>query len=179
MAKGGARPRSGPAPDPNALHRQRDGKEWTRLPTRREGETPEWPLEVPPPSMSERALWNRLWTMPQALVWEADRCHDLVALYVRVAIEALQERAQVPVRNQAKQLSTELLLTPQSLLSARYVIAGTDDDAAIQAAITRHPAGRAHAGRPRSARERFEVVANPGPVEPEDEESEDAGSEPE
>ena len=45
MAKGASQ-RSGPPPDPNALHRERDGDTWTTLPkSGREGPIPEWPLE--------------------------------------------------------------------------------------------------------------------------------------
>jgi hypothetical protein len=43
--KGGARARSGPAPDPNALRRERDGNTWIDLPAEgRAGPPPEWPL---------------------------------------------------------------------------------------------------------------------------------------
>jgi hypothetical protein len=43
--KGGARARSGPPPDPQALRRDRDGKNWIVLPAAgRDGPAPEWPL---------------------------------------------------------------------------------------------------------------------------------------
>lgn len=130
--------------------------------------------------MPEEAMWIRLWKMPQALVWEADRSHDLVALYVRTMIEAMQPGARDPARNQARYLSAELLLTPSALLSARYVIAGSEEDSALQASITRHPAGsKGHAGRPRSARDRFQVVPDAGPEESQEEDQSDAPAEPE
>lgn len=47
MPRGGARPVSGPPPDPNALRRDRpsDQATWTTLPAEgRTGEPPEWPL---------------------------------------------------------------------------------------------------------------------------------------
>lgn len=47
MPRGGARVNSGPAPDPNALRRDRkqDRDGWTTLPAKgREGATPPWPL---------------------------------------------------------------------------------------------------------------------------------------
>jgi hypothetical protein len=160
----------------NALHRARDGKEWTRLPAAgRTTEPPDWPVEVSEPSVAELHLWNRLWTMPQALVWEADRCADLVAFYVRTYLEAMKPGAGAQARTFVKQLSTELLLTPQALLSARYVIEGSADDQALTASVSRHPAGsgRGHQGRPPSARDRFTVVPT-GPVtgDPEDEDDE-------
>lgn len=177
MARGGARNRSGPAPDPNALHRARDGKEWTRLPAAgRTASPPDWPAEVTEPDIAELALWNRLWAMPQALVWEADRCHDLVAFYVRTYLEAMKPHAGAQARTFVKQLSSELLLTPASLMSGRYVVEGSAEDEAIQAAVSRHPAGsgRGHQGRPTSARDRFHVVpAGPGPDEDEDADDEE------
>lgn len=45
MPRGGARLRSGPPPDMNALRRERDGKDWTKLPAAgRTGDPPPWPL---------------------------------------------------------------------------------------------------------------------------------------
>src|SRR5690606_10612763 len=87
MPKGGARTRSGPPPDPNALRRARDASEWTVLPAAgRQGPPPEWPL--PTSSRRERDVWAELWTRPQAVVWERQRQHHEVALYVRRLVEA-------------------------------------------------------------------------------------------
>lgn len=45
MAKGGARARSGPPPQFDALRRDRDRRDWIVLPAEgRDGPTPEWPL---------------------------------------------------------------------------------------------------------------------------------------
>jgi hypothetical protein len=45
MPKGGARTKSGPQPDPNALRRERDQGEWIELPPEgRSGPVPAWPL---------------------------------------------------------------------------------------------------------------------------------------
>lgn len=53
MPKGGARARSGPAPDPNALPRVRDKGEWKVLPKEgRTGTPPQWPL---PPDVRAQA----------------------------------------------------------------------------------------------------------------------------
>lgn len=69
MPKGGARARSGPAPDPNALRRERDVGEWTILPADgRPGSAPEWPLRGQ--SDREVELWDAMWSKPQALMWE-------------------------------------------------------------------------------------------------------------
>lgn len=46
MGHGGARTRSGPPPDPNALRRSRDGKDWVKLRPEGRGDkpVPDWPL---------------------------------------------------------------------------------------------------------------------------------------
>jgi hypothetical protein len=125
------------APSVFALKRNRDGKEWTRLPAHgRLAEAPEWPDEAPPARDNEIVLWRRLWTLPQAIVWEADHSHDMVALYVRTFLEAMQHRAGAHARTFTKQLAGELLLTPSALAQGRYVIQGTDEDKAIQDALS-------------------------------------------
>jgi hypothetical protein len=176
---GGARPNSGPAPDPLALNRQRDGKEWTHLPSAgRLAPAPEWPDDVPEPSPAELLRWRTLWAMPQALVWEADRVSDQVALYVRVYVEAMQPGALGGTRTLAKQLQNELLLTVPSMLSARYVVKGTSESDAIEAAMAgNHPATVTPIQGGGSAKSRFTVVEvgpDPSAVAPsEGEEDED------
>ena len=68
MAKG-ASSRSGPAPDPNALRRDRDGETWLTLPAEgRKGKAPAWPLSKA--TARESKLWTSEWKRPQALQWE-------------------------------------------------------------------------------------------------------------
>jgi len=170
MVKGGARPHSGPAPNLNALARNRDGADWTRLPaTGRQGDIPEWPVEVDEPSLKEIALWRRLWRMPQAIVWEADQAHNTVALYCRVWIRSMEEYAQGTIITHAKTLATELMLTPDSLTRGKYVIKGTKEDAAITAAMAQHPAVAGSTGSgemPVAAKNRLFVV--PAEMQPEE-----------
>jgi hypothetical protein len=181
---GGARAYSGPAPDPNSLNRARDGKEWTHLPKAgRLDPAPEWPDDVPEPTPAELLRWRTLWAMPQALVWEADRVFDQVAMYVRVYVEAMQPNALGGTRTLAKQLQNELLLTVPSMLSARYVVKGTAESEAIEAAMAGTAAGTVTqfpGGQP-SAKDRFTVVPT-GPdssavaaSEDDDDEDDDAG----
>lgn len=79
----------GPAPDPNAIRRDRpsDQATWTTLPEKREGPAPDWPFED---GMSgrEAALWNALWSLPQAVVWERDQRVIEVALHVETLVDA-------------------------------------------------------------------------------------------
>lgn len=207
MTSGGARARSGPAPDPNALRRTRDAKEWIKL--KREGRgdvpAPEWPLEPPPEIAAlielyeqrvldlredwlaaedkrtasslgkklaaaeesltimrsreskreeqELALWAKLWTYPQAVVWEADFQHLNVAMYVRSYLEAARPDAKATNRTLARQYADILLLTEPSLHAHKYVIdveiqGATDPDLVATSAGQNKPA----APRPGGAR---------------------------
>lgn len=162
MASGGARLRSGPAPDPNALRRDRDGKDWVKLPHEgRTGDTPAWPEEIPEPSVAELAHWARLWKMPQALIWEADRVHDNVALYVRTFAECAATDGSVGRRTLLRQMGDALLLSIPALHAARYTIAPpvVDPDAeAREASKERHPAGKARTPKTGGARALLSVV---------------------
>ena len=82
MAKGGARTRSGPAPDPLALRRERDAGEWTELPAAgRDGPVPDFPLVQP--LARELEIWAAQWVRPQALMWERNGQQLEVALFAR------------------------------------------------------------------------------------------------
>lgn len=151
MPKGGARTRSGPPPDPNALT-SKDG--WTVLPTSgRPGRAPAWPLH-PGPTARERQVWNRVWKKPQALLWELRGQEDLVGLYVRRFVEAEQRDTKVTLSTLVRQLADELLLTNGALLRERIKI-GTPSakTAAAQATPT--------SGRP-TAKDRLTLVAGGG-----------------
>lgn len=129
MPKGGARVRSGPAPDPNALRREKDGKDWVSLPAKREGPLPPWPRYMSAPNEAELAMWEELWEKPQALVWEADHLEHTVAVYVRLFIECSQRNASAQRGTLMRQREDGLLLSASALAAARYVIK-TDGDAA-------------------------------------------------
>lgn len=175
VGSGGARSRSGgPLPDPYALKRQRDGKEWTKLPAAGRLEpAPEWPDEVDAPNEDELLMWRRIWMLPQSLVWEADHIHDMVAFYVRTYLEAMKPRAGAQARTFVGQMSEKLLLTPASLTQQRYVIDNSDDARAIDAALADHSATPKRGGVKKSARERMGVIKIvPEPDEDEDEQPE-------
>lgn len=152
MPRGGARTRSGPPPDPNALRRLRkDDAGWTTLPS--EGRTepaPEWPLVEP--SERELELWTAWWAEPVAILWE--RAHSLhyVAFTVRMFAEAEQPKARTEDRKSLNQMMANLYLTPDSLAKARYRIA-TDE--------TAEKREEKHEPQP-SARDRFKVVDGGG-----------------
>ena len=145
MAKGGARSRSGPPPDPNSLTFN-DG-EWETLPASgRPGEPPTWPLTSA--SGRELTLWSELWVKPQAVMWERQRLEHTVALYVRRLTEAEEPGSPAAISTLVKQLGEGLGLTPPGLRSLRWKIAATDESAAKSEPRTGPP----------SARERLQLV---------------------
>lgn len=123
MPKGGARTNSGPAPDPNALRRERksDRDGWLSLPADGfRGSVPLWPF--PKGSTRERSVWAKLWRTPQAAawvslaVWPSD-----VALFVRLSVEA--ENGDLKAASEARQWNDRLGLNPDAMLRKRWRIA--------------------------------------------------------
>jgi hypothetical protein len=121
MPKGGARTRSGPAPDPTALRRERDAGEWTILPAEgREGATPDWPFEEQ--SVREAVLWERLWEKPQGLMWERYGQEIEVALYARRLAEAEKPESAVVLSTLVRQMADSLGLTTPGMRGNRWRI---------------------------------------------------------
>ena len=123
MPSGGARTRSGPAPDPNALSRQRaTDPAWTRLSSdARVGKpAPEWPLVEP--SDREIELWNSWWAHPVATMWLDAQALHYVAFTVRMFAEAELPKARTEDRKSLNQMMANLYLTPDSQLRARILI---------------------------------------------------------
>jgi hypothetical protein len=121
MAKGGARARSGPAPDPDALRRERDAGEWTILPAEgRTGPAPEFPLMFM--TIREEQLWERLWCKPQALMWDRYGQHLEVALYVRRLAEAEAAESAVNLSTLVRQMADSLGLTTPGMRANRWRI---------------------------------------------------------
>jgi len=123
MPSGGARARSGPPPDPNALRRDRpsDQKAWTHLPAAgREGDPPPWPLARP--KKRELVLWADEWKRPQALMWEARGQALEVALYVRATALAESPKAIASDRALVLRLMDDLGVSSGGLAKNRWVI---------------------------------------------------------
>lgn len=210
MPSGGARAGAGRKPDPNALRRQRDGKEWVKLRPEGRGDAPapEWPLmpdaaeaaevefltekigqlredwgeaeakaarsiaakldkaerelailtaRIAGREKQERELWERLWKLPQAAVWEADSTVLQVGLYTRAFLDAQRPGAGAAERTLAARLAGELLLTTPSLHAMRYVIDTTLSGAA-PADLVGEAAARPKATTSTGGRSRFQVV---------------------
>ena len=149
MPKGG-HARSGPAPDPNALRRERDASQWVTLPAEgRKGPVPEWPL--PEPTERELELWRQMWCKPQALLWERHGQHHEVAMYCRRFAAAEEHGASVAAGTLVRQMMDSLLLTIPAMRSARIRIAETVEPGGER----RRPTVARRAG---SARARLTVV---------------------
>ena len=145
MPKGGARSRSGPPPDPNALS-VTDG-DWIVLSAAgRPGPAPEWPL----PLSNEREIevWSDLWSKPQAIEWERLGNHHYVGLFVRRLVEAEDWGSAVNLSTLVRQMSDELGLTAAGLARNRWKIERVEDKQAPE--------------RHESARSRLKVVAGGG-----------------
>lgn len=121
MASGGARVHSGPPPDPNALRRDRDASEWTRIPSARTGPAPTWPLARA--TKRELALWDREWARPQAVMWEAYGMANQVAIYVRTLKAAEQPSASAALRNLLARQEDSLGISVAGLRNNRWIIA--------------------------------------------------------
>lgn len=168
MSSGGARARSGPAPDPNALRRDRDAS-WTMLPAHRTGKAPKWPLlgaqahsvvitdeggvrEIVPQWAHDRhkrelALWRSEWRRPQAVMWEREG-HELeVALYVRALAAAERGDTKAATRTLVRQYQEELGISKTGMARHGWRLpAGTGDQHAAAATVAA------------PARSRFKVV---------------------
>jgi hypothetical protein len=153
MPAGGARTRSGPAPDPNALRRSRkdDAAGWTVLPNEgRTTPTPAWP--APTQTDREAELWTEMWATPQALIWERDGLRHYVAMFVRLLAEAEVEKASAENRKTVRMMYADLYLTSDAMARARIRIA--EDETAAK----REPGVAKRA----TARDRMRVVDGSG-----------------
>ena len=126
MTSGGARARSGPPADPNALRRERrDDREWVSLPSEgRKGRTPALPL--PGVSRLERELWAELWKKPQAVQWQALRLERQVAAYVRAYIASIDLGATAGIKTAVLRMEAELGLSIVGMNSLRWKISADE-----------------------------------------------------
>ena len=151
MSKGGARARSGPPPDPNALRRERDAGEWTILPPDgRPGPVPEWPLRKQ--SDREVELWDALWRKPQALMWQRYGQDNEVALYVRRYAEAEEPDTPVNLSTLVRQMADSLGLTTPGLRANRWRIGQAEQQPSEQTSSRTATPARA------SSKSRLKVV---------------------
>lgn len=122
MVSGGARARSGPAPDPNALRRDRkDDKAWVDLPVSPVEDVPAFPLTDE--SGMELSLWAELWQKPQAHMWAALGLKWQVAAYVRAFCESVLPEASAGLKTAVLRMEGELGLSTVGMGQLRWSIA--------------------------------------------------------
>lgn len=150
MGSGGSRPRSGPAPDPNALRRDRkDDREWIDLPSEGfTGDVPAFPLPRIPVyneyyedkkkvrefdveatderRESELALWAALWCKPQGFMWHALGLEYQVAAYVRAFLESVGPDSNAGLKTAALRMEAELGLSTPGMSTLRWRFAKDD-----------------------------------------------------
>lgn len=110
MASGGARARSGPAPDPDSF-RQAGKDGFITLPNTYSGPIPDFPLLNP--TTRELELWTRLWGQGHAIMWLANAQEIDVALHCRVtaAIETPDGEITAALLNARIRMGEDLGLT--------------------------------------------------------------------
>lgn len=153
MAKGGARARSGPPPDPNSLRGAARADGIVALPAEgRVGDLPEWPLSAQ--SDREAEVWARQWARPQAIMWEANGQAEEVALFVRSLCAAETPGATAAERVLVVRMQEYLGLSLPGLARNRWRIVAPESP--VEKADT-VPDGPVPA---QSARDRLRVVKN-------------------
>lgn len=131
----------GPAPDPDALRRERDQGEWTLLPAgsrSREVMPPAFPL--PRPVAREMELWLLMWAKPQSLMWERNGLDFEVAVFVRRFAEAEVAESSVALGTLVRQMSDSLGLTTPGMRNNRWKI--VVDEVAPRRAASAQPSSR-------------------------------------
>ena len=152
MSRGGARNRSGPAPDPNSGRSDRRGLKLTALPgAGYHGEVPEFSL--PAASARELEVWSALWTTPQACAWSTQPWRwPALADLVRLQVRGEAHDAPVNIATVVRQLRADHGLTTAGLKENGWAIAADEvaerrDERAV---------------KPSSSRDRMKVVKSDG-----------------
>ncbi len=153
MPSGGARVRSGPPPDPNALRRNRkEDAEWVTLPAAgRAGDPPAFPLTDP--NDVELRRWAELWAKPQAVQWDKQGLHYTVAMFVRKLGEAEVRDSSATLVTAVMRMQDQLGLTEAGMRAMRWRIGEPSKQAKTDA-----KADALDADSPASVRSRFRVI---------------------
>jgi hypothetical protein len=136
MASGGARNRSGPAPDPNSGRSDARGLRLTALPASYDGPVPEFPL--PGLSVREAEVWAETWRLPQANAWslpsESWRVRT-VAMWVRLSVRCEDPDASASLLGQLHRFADQVGLTTAGLAEMGWQVAA--DEVSPRAAADR------------------------------------------
>lgn len=151
MPSGGARARSGPPPDPNALRRDRkDDAGWVTLPAEGfTGDVPAFP--IPGALGTETNLWATLWRKPQGVMWAKLGMEFEVAAYVRAFLESVEPEASAGLKTAVLRMAAELGLSLPGMHSLRWKF--SDDE--LGAKRTEQ---QASAPKKKTARDRLRAI---------------------
>jgi hypothetical protein len=127
-----ARRGAGRPVDPNSVRSMLKGiagkEDWLTLPVGGRSEpAPPWPLSAA--SDAEMVLWDRLWSSPQALVWEAHHLEFSVAMYVRTFFEAAEPGVPAALKTAALRMEGELGLSLPGMKSLNWRIGDANEPA--------------------------------------------------
>lgn len=155
VSRGGARNRSGPAPDPSSGRSDRRGYSLTALPAEGyAGPVPAFPL--PDASDRELEVWGEAWRTPQACAWslpsESWRVRT-VALWVRTSVRCEAPDAPSALLGQVHRFADQIGMTTAGLAEMGWRVA-VDETAERRAAAA--PAAKVER---QSSRDRFKVVS--------------------
>jgi len=141
MAKGGARPRSGPAKDPNSARTEKSGGiKVTALPSEgHRGRPPAFPLpRINRPEYTEKsqaqtkafrarelAIWREVWKTPQAAAWSLDSWRwPTIAEFCRIkAAVELDPDSNAALLSRLREYRNEIGLSPDGLRANGWAIA--------------------------------------------------------
>lgn len=137
MGSGGARARSGPAPDPSSYRSQ--GRDWIDLPAGGfAGEVPGFPLSDA--SDAELELWSELWGKPQGAAWSALGLKFQVAAYVRAFLESVEAKASAGLKTAVLRMEAELGLSIAGMKQNLWRVSG--DGESVSAGAVSKPLAR-------------------------------------
>lgn len=125
MARGGARNRSGPQPQPDSGRSERRGIKFTALPAQGyDGDPPEFPL--PGETKRESELWAWAWRTPQAWAWsqpsESWRLMT-IAMWVRTYVLCESNEATAADKGSLHRFADQIGMTPAGLKENGWAIA--------------------------------------------------------
>lgn len=125
MSRGGARNRSGPAPDEQSGRSDQRGFKLTALPAEGfSGPVPGWPL--PKPTERELDVWSAAWRTPQACAWsmpsEAWRLRT-VAMWVRLSVRCEDPEAPASLLAQLHRFADQIGMTTAGLAEMGWKVA--------------------------------------------------------
>lgn len=125
MARGGARTRSGPPPDPKSGRSEQRGIKLSALPNEGfKGRAPGLTQFIVKPNARHKAIWAQLWKTPQAAAWSVEAWRwSIVADLVRCMVRSEEPDAPVALETAKRQLRDDLGLSKAGLVANGWAIA--------------------------------------------------------